>query len=184
MLSRVDDCFVQLLVGPTDANQSLKPMSLPRWSSAEVNVIIQLAKGTIGTHVATHRCGRTLVSTFRFEPCNPSGLGHLPLHLPLSHLPFWPQPRSSRAGWRLPLPPSPNTATSSPASAAPLCPLWHTLGILCLPILTFCILVDLSRTLTRLTGNALDLTHSSIPGQEEAAREERQGKVGRLEGNV
>lgn len=57
-------------------------------------------------------------------------------------------------------------------------PPWHTLGIPCLPILTPYILLDLSRTLTRITGTA------AAQARREAARSERRGRESRQAGGA
>lgn len=90
----------------------------------------------------------------------------------LSHLLFWPQYESSRGGCGLPS--SPNTAPLSPASAD----LFHKhLVSPTYLVPTTCILLDLCRTLTRITGNVLDLTPAAQVRTEAAGVEERQEKV-------
>lgn len=146
-------------------------MSLPRLSSPEVSVIIQLSKGTIRIHVAIHRGGSTLAPTFRFEPCNPSGLRHLPPHLPLSLAVLATARKPQSWQWPPPHPtPAPNTHIQPHRSLTLLSHFvpsfahtWHPL----LPILTPCILLDLSRTLTGITGHALDLTPAARPREKQ-----------------
>lgn len=109
-----------------DSCQSLKPVLLSSLSTEDC-VIIRLSKGSTGVHVATHRCGSTLATTFCLEPCMGSGLWGILLPTRRSHLLFWPQRGNSRAACGLPS--SPDTDGSFPASTVLLCLLLHTLSI-------------------------------------------------------
>lgn len=161
-----------------DAYQSLKPVLLRRLPSTEVSVNIQVAKGTIGIHIATHRCGHTLVSTFRFEPCNPSGLRHLPPHLPLSTCHSGHSTGAPDLAVASPLlPAQPHRSLPLLSHFVPsLAHTWH-------PLPPYSNSLHTSRPFQDIDQNHM---HSSSPGQERSNKsgEERQGKAGRLEGRV